>query len=144
MVLDLCQCELHAVLWSHNDILMRLLATEPYSTTGLLFISQCQCGTILLTLYSMVWDWRVSRARPMLKYWPKLLYLFSSSTIFPFLFVLSIGWYCGAGVFGLMGCICTTTTSFFNNNNNKINIIHLHDKVGQIRKMQGPPSAQRP
>ena len=31
-------------------------------------------GTILLTPYSMVWDWRVSRAGPMLFYWPKLLY----------------------------------------------------------------------
>ena len=31
-------------------------------------------GTILLTLYSMVWDWRVSRAGPMLLYWPKQLY----------------------------------------------------------------------
>ena len=31
-----------------------------------LFPSQCPSGTILLTPYSMVWDWRVSRARPML------------------------------------------------------------------------------
>ena len=31
-------------------------------------------GTILLTPYSMVWDWWVSRARPMLLYWPKQLY----------------------------------------------------------------------
>ena len=28
-----------------------------------------------------------------------------SSTVFPFLFFLSISWYCGAGVFGLIGCI---------------------------------------
>ena len=33
-------------------------------------------GTILLTPYSMVWDWRVSRAGPILFYWPKLLYPF--------------------------------------------------------------------
>ena len=31
----------------------------------LLFPSQCLCGTIFLTLYSIVWDWRVSRAGPM-------------------------------------------------------------------------------
>ena len=35
------------------------------STAGLLFPSRCPSGTILLTPYSMVWDWRVSRARPM-------------------------------------------------------------------------------
>ena len=35
---------------------------------GLLFRSQCPSGTILLTLYSMVWDWRVSRAGPLLFY----------------------------------------------------------------------------
>ena len=62
----MCQCGLHAVLWSHIGILMRLLAAEHRSTAGLLFFSQCLCGTILLTLYSMVWDWRVLRAGPIL------------------------------------------------------------------------------
>ena len=42
---------------------------------------------------------------------------------FPFLFFLSIGWYCGAGVFGLIGCISLSLsralpTLFYNNNNN--------------------------
>ena len=32
----------------------------------------------LLTMYSMVWDWPVSRALPMLFYWPKLLYPYYS------------------------------------------------------------------
>ena len=36
--------------------------------------SRCPSGTILLTTYSMVWDWRVSRAGPMLFCWPKLHY----------------------------------------------------------------------
>ena len=44
---------------------MRLLAAEPRSTAGLLFLCQYLCGTILVTPYSMVWDWRVSRAGPM-------------------------------------------------------------------------------
>ena len=66
------------------------------------------------------WNWRVSRAEPMLLYWPKMLYpyyslLFSFSS-------LSIGWYCGAGVFGLIGCISLSPSlallTFFNNNNN--------------------------
>ena len=70
----MCQCGLHAVLWSHIGTLMHRLAAEPCSTAGLLFLSRCPSGMILLTPYSMVWDWRVSRAGPMLFYWPKLLY----------------------------------------------------------------------
>ena len=49
---------LHAVLWSHMGTLMHSLAAEPCSTAGLLFPSRCPSGTILLTPYSMVWDWR--------------------------------------------------------------------------------------
>ena len=63
----MCQCGLHAVLGSHIGILIRLLVAEPRST-GLLFPSQCPCGTILLTQYSMVWDWQVSKAGPVLFY----------------------------------------------------------------------------
>ena len=48
-------------------------------------------------------------------------------TLFPFLFFLSIGWYCGAGVFGLIGCISLSPSlallTFFNNNNIIIIII---------------------
>ena len=54
--------------------LMHRLAAEPCSTAGLLFTSRCLSGTILLTPYSIVWDRRVSRAGPMILYWPKLLY----------------------------------------------------------------------
>ena len=71
----------------------------------------------------MVWDWRVSRAGPMLLYWPKLLYPYYSLLLsFNFYFILSIGWYCGAVVFGLIGCISLSPSlallNFFNNNNN--------------------------
>ena len=59
----------HAVLWSHICSLMRFRGAEPHSTAGPLFSSQCLTGTILLTLYSMVWDWRVSRAGPMFFYY---------------------------------------------------------------------------
>ena len=76
---------LHAVLWSHISTLMHRLAAEPCSTAGLLFPSQCPSGTILLTPFSMVWDWQVSRAGPMLLYWPKLLYpYYSLQLFFPF------------------------------------------------------------
>ena len=79
----------------------------------------------LATPFSMVWDWRVSRAWPMLLYWPKLLYPYCSLLLsFSFSFsVYCIGWYCGAGVFGLIGCISLSPSlvllTFFNNNNNK-------------------------
>ena len=83
----MCQCRLHAVLWSHIGTLMHRLAAEPRSTAGLLFPSRCPSGTILLTPYSMVWDWLVSRAGPMLFYSPKLLYPYYSLILFfPFSF----------------------------------------------------------
>ena len=76
---------LHAVLWSHIGTLMHRLAAEPCSTAGLLFPSRCPSGTILLTPYSMEWDWLVSRAGPMLLYWPKLLCPYYSLLLcFPF------------------------------------------------------------
>ena len=50
------------------------------------------------------------------------------TTLFPFLFFLSVGWYCGAGVFGLIGCISLSLSlalqTFFNNNNNIISKTH--------------------
>ena len=81
---------------------MCLLAAEPRRIAGLLLTFRCLCGTILETPYSMVCDWRVSRAGPMPFYWPSsslpfCLLLFS-------IFFHSMGLYCGAGVFGLIGC----------------------------------------
>ena len=80
----MCQCGLQAVLWSHIGILIRFLVAEPSSTKVPLFLFQSPCGTILLTLYSILWDNRVSRVGQMLFYWPKLFHNFLSSTIFPF------------------------------------------------------------
>ena len=108
----MCQCGIHSVLWSHIGIHIRFFAAEPRNTRsfrtffnwGPLFLSQYLLGTILLTPYSMVWDWRVSIAVPMLIYWPKLLYPCVYSANFPFLFFPSIDWYCGAGVFLLIEC----------------------------------------
>ena len=126
MVLSLdpiCQHGLHAVLWLHIGTLMHSLAAEPCSTVGLLFPFRYPSGTILLAPFSMVWDWRVSRAGPMLLYWPKLLYSYYSLLLsFPFS-SFCIGWYCGAGVFGLIGCISLSPSlallTFLNNYNNK-------------------------
>ena len=47
----MCQCGLHAVLWSYIGTLMHRLTAEPCSTAGLLFPSRCPSGTILLTAY---------------------------------------------------------------------------------------------
>ena len=73
--------------------LMHRLAAEPCRTAGLFFLSRCPSGTILRTAYSMVWDWRVSRAGPMLLYSPKLLYPYYSLLLFfPFSFCLYVHW----------------------------------------------------
>ena len=96
----MCQLELHAVLWLHIGTLMHRLAAEHCSKAGLLFPSRCPSGTVLLTPYSMVWDWRVSRAGRLSCSIPTIVFYF-----FPFLSFLFVGWYCGAGVFGLIVCI---------------------------------------
>ena len=88
MVLSLdhmCQRGLHVVLWLHIGTLMHSLAAEPCSAAGLLFPFRCPSGTTLLAPFSMVWDWRVSRAGPMLLYWSKLLYPYYNLLLsFPF------------------------------------------------------------
>ena len=98
--------------------------TEPRSTAVPLFSSQCPRLTIWPTLDSKVRDWRVSSAEPTLLHW--LLHRFLSFTIFPFLFFLSIGWYCMAVVFELLWCRSLSLslalkTSLNNNNNNNNN-----------------------
>ena len=91
----MCQSGLHAVLWSHIGILLRLPAAELRTTTGLLFSSQSLSGMIWLTPYLMVCDWRVSRAGPMPFCWPScsLLFcqLFSLSLLFLYWLVVW-GW----------------------------------------------------
>ena len=87
---------LHAVLWSHIGILMRLPAAEPRSTAGLLFPSLYLSGTLWLTPYSMVWDWRVWRPGPRPFCWPSCsllfcLQLFSLSLLFLYWLVVW-GW----------------------------------------------------
>ena len=68
------------------------------------FLSVSLRETILPTLYSMMYDWRVSRAGSMLIHCPKLLVPFLSSNDSLLCFFLSIGWYCLSVVFGLIGC----------------------------------------
>ena len=63
------QCGLHTMLLLHIGILTLHLAAEPRCTAGLLFPSQCPSKSILLTQSSMVWNFQISRAGPMLFYW---------------------------------------------------------------------------
>ena len=84
MVPYLCQSVSHAAFWWHIGILMRLLAAETRSTAGLLFPSRYLCGTILLTLYSMLWNWRVLRD------WQMFFFDLSCSPLCLLLFYLSL------------------------------------------------------
>ena len=98
----MCQCGSHAVFWFY-----RYTYATPRSITSqygrTIIPLSVPCGMIMLIMYSMVWDWSVSKAGPMLIYLPKLLYPYLSY-IFLFLFFLSIGWYCGAWIFLLIEC----------------------------------------
>ena len=64
--------------------------------------SLCLFGTFLVTLCLMVWVWRVARAEPMLSCWHDLLFLFC--LLLFYLFLPSIEWLRGVGVFGLIEC----------------------------------------
>ena len=128
----MCQSGLHAALWSHIGILMRLLTAEPCSTAGLLFPSEYLSGTIWLTLYSMVQDWWVSRAGPMPFCWPSCslvfcLQLFSLSLLFLYrLVVWGWGhWTDKVSISLSQPCIAI----FFNNNNTQILFIWQEQQV---------------
>ena len=88
-----------------------------------LCLSRCLFRTILVTLCLMVWDWRASRAEPMLSCRHDLLFLFS--LLLFYIFLPLMGWLRGVGVFGLIECSHSLPASHsgiqFNNNNNNIN-----------------------
>ena len=111
-------------------VLWLLIGTRsPLLVVGLLSIaeslcpSRCLFGTILVTLCLMVWNWRVSRAEPMLSCWHNLLFIFCL-LLFYLLFLPSMGWLCGVGIFWLMvfslspGLAQRTLNNNNNNNNN--------------------------
>ena len=49
----MCQCGLHAVLWSHIGTQRVLLAADPRRPAGLLFLGQYVCGTILESVFDV-------------------------------------------------------------------------------------------
>ena len=105
----LWQCVSHEVLFSVIGVLMHLIAAEPHSGAGLLYINQRLNGTILMAVCLMVWDWPGLRARSMLLCWPELLTLFPHW--FLILYLPSVWWLCGVVIFGLMRCIYSLPAS---------------------------------
>ena len=100
--LKLMSAKFLLLLISRNELFLTIYSmAELRRTTGLLFPSQCLCGTILLTLYLMVLDPQIPRAGSMFFYWHKRFAQFLSY----FLFFISMDWYWGGGVFGLLRCL---------------------------------------
>ena len=105
-------------------------------TAGLLFTSQCLCETIMLTLFSMMWDTGF-------KSWVNA-FLFADAVrsvfvlyCFTFLF-LSIVWYCVTGLFLLivwksLSLSLASSTSFNSNNNEAFG--HHCDETAILRKI---------
>ena len=84
--------------------------------------SRCLFVTILVTLCLMVRDWRVSRAEPMLSCWHDLLFLFC--LLLFYLFLPSMGWLGGVGVFGLIVfSLSPGLAQRTPNDNNNINMV---------------------
>ena len=115
----MCRCGLHAALWLHIGTLLCLLAVELRSTAGLLFSCQYLCGTILVTPYSMVWDWRVSRAGPIVPfYWPSCSLPFCLLLFFLFLrsFSRLVLWCWGLWTDRVLISLSQPFTNVFNKN----------------------------
>ena len=120
----MCQCGLHAVLWSPCRtsvyVLMRLLSAEPRSMHRSTFIplSVSLWNDLAYNVFDGVGlSGFKSRAN---------VFFIGLSCSIPFvvnyfsiIFFLSICWYCGAMVFGLTGCRslspCLAQTTSFNN-----------------------------
>ena len=118
------QSGLRAVLWSHICVLMRLLAAEPRSTAGPLFLSQCPRRTLLLTLYSMVCHCAFQEQGQCFFITLSCFIPFCLEIFFSFSsFCLKVGIVRLDRVFGLVGCRSLSPslalpTSFNNKDNN--------------------------
>ena len=94
----MCQCRLQAVLRSYIGILMRLLAAEPRSTAGLSVSLWNDHDDPIFNGVGLVGFKR--RANDSLSAYLFAPFLFPTGLFF--LFFHSFGWYCGAGVFGVI------------------------------------------
>ena len=101
------------------------LCSSSLQNLAVLKDSRYSSGTILLTAVFDAVRLTSFKSRANAFHWQKQLYPFLSS-IFPFLYILSLDWYCGDGVFSLIVCKSLSPslvmpTSFNNNNNNNNN-----------------------
>ena len=138
----MCRRVLLVVLWLLIGTRSRLLVVWLLSIAETLCPSRCLFGTILVTLCLIVCDWRVSRAEPMLSCRHDLLCLFC--LLLFHLFLPSMGWLCGVGVFGLMKCshslpaligLRNTVNNNNNNNNNNKDIESDHSSVYSLTQI---------
>ena len=90
------------VLWLLIGTRSRLFVVGLLSISEALWPSLCLFRAILVTMCLMVWDWRVSRAEPILSCWHDLLFLLC--LLLFYLLLPSMCWLCGVGVFGLIEC----------------------------------------
>ena len=115
--------------WRNN--ITSLIGPAPRSIASPLFPSQCLCGTILLTLYSMVWDCRFQEQGPYLFIGLSCSITFSLLLFFPFFRSIGIG--IAGWIFRLIEYKSITPSialmTFFNNNNN--NFFRINVKVRQ-------------
>ena len=115
----MCRRVLLVVLWLLIGTLSRLLVVGLLSIAEALCPSLCLFETILVALCLMVWDWLVSRAEPMLSCCHDLLFHFC--LLLFYVFLPSMRWLCGVGVFGLIECphsLPALLSVLQNNNNN--------------------------
>ena len=126
-------CVLHAGLWSQICTLMRLLVAEPRRTAGLLFPYQYLCGTILVTPYSIVFDWRISRAGPTPFYWPScslnFCLLLHSLSFLSFYGMILWGW--GLRTDRALSDSLAVPTIFNNNNHNNTSAV-IPQRINQF------------
>ena len=126
----MCRRVLLVVIWLLIGTSSRLLVVGLLSIAEALCPSRCLFGTILVTLCLMVWDWLVSRAEPMPSCWHDLLFLFC--VLLFYLFLPSMGWLCGVGVFGLIECphsLPALHSELQNNNNNNISLCTIFHQI---------------
>ena len=113
----MCQWGLHKVRWSLIGITrMHLVAAEPICTAWLWSHSQYLCGTLFLTLFSIVWDCMAGckcRANASLLPYYLPAHLISTFHFFLFPFLLIMGWLFGPGIVGLIGCIYITLPAMY-------------------------------
>ena len=104
-------------------MLFKIMCNPMHPSFGALLFRLCQCGlhavAVVAQCSSKDCTYEPPRCRTLPQDFCSLLFVFY---FFPFFFFLFIGWYCVAGVFGLIGCQSLSfgfvLSTIFNNSNN--------------------------